>query len=236
MRLYLASIYTKWRTHGELYSDWISSEQSLNKKKHADSSLYSAYAREVENISFLVNKKPFEINVLDFGMGWGYWCLMAKAFGYNVSGLELSKERIEFAGKNGINVIEYSDISTDKFDFINAEQVFEHIPEPLRTLKLLARSLKNGGIIKISVPNGKGIEKELANPEWKASKNAVHPLEHINCFTHKTLLKLAHLANLEVEQPFRLRYRYDFKSWVQGILWKYYMNVFGTSLYFKRKD
>ena len=220
----------------KLYSHWISSEQSINKKKHADISLYSAYAREVENISFLINKKPFEINVLDFGMGWGYWCLVAKAFGYNVSGLEMSKERINFARKNGINVIEYSDITADKFDFINAEQVFEHIHEPLKTLKLLVRSLKNGGVIKISVPDGKGLEKVLADPNWKASKNAVHPLEHINCFTHKTLLQLGDLANLEMEQPLCLRHKYDFKSYLRGVLGKYYKNFFGTTLYFKRKE
>ena len=83
----------------KLYSHWISPEQSLNKKRKADISLYAAYAREVENISFLLNRKPFEINVLDFGMGWGYWCLMAKAFGYNASGIELSTERIDFAKK-----------------------------------------------------------------------------------------------------------------------------------------
>ena len=219
----------------KLYNHWISLEQSLNKKRYANISLYSGYARQVENISFLLNKKPFEINVLDFGMGWGYWCLMAKAFGYNVSGLEISKERINFAKKNGIDVIGGSDITSDKFDFINAEQVFEHISDPGGTLKLLARSLKKGGIIRISVPDGKKIEHELANPEWMASKNAIQPLEHINCFTHKTLLKLGELANLEIKQAFILSHRYDFELYLRGVLGKYYRGFFGTSLYFKRE-
>jgi len=222
----------------KLYSVWISSEHSLIKKKCADFSLFSGYAREVESIHrFFPSKKPFEIDVLDFGMGWRYWCLMAKAFGYNVSGFEISKKRIEFARKNGIDVIEnFSEITTRKFDFINAEQVFEHIPNPLQTMRFLVHSLKNEGIIRISVPNGRGIEQELAKPRWNPSKNAIHPLEHINCFTHQTLVKFGELAGLElIRQPFLLSHRYNLKSYIKGVLGKYYRQYFGTSLYFKKK-
>ncbi len=221
----------------KLYSLWISPERSLNKRKHADITLYSTYAREVENISFLLNKKPAEIDVLDFGMGWGYWCLMAKAFGYNVMGLEASKERIDFARGTGIDTIGWSDIPADEFDFINTHQVFEHIPDPLGTLKLLVTGLRKGGFIKIAVPNGRKVEQELGNPKWKASKNAIAPLEHINCFTHKTLLKLGELANLEEEQPFLLNQRHNLKLYLKGILGKYYHRYFpNTRFYFMRKD
>lgn len=221
----------------KLYSHWISPKQSLNKKQKTEISLPSANAREVENISFLLKKKPFEINVLDFGMGWGYWCLMAKAFGYKVSGLELSQERIDFARKNGIDIIGYSDINADKFDFINAEQVFEHIPDPLGILKRLVCSLKKGGVIKISVPEGRKIECELSAPSWKASKNAIHPLEHINCFTRKTLLKLGELANLEKKQSLIVSHGNDLKTYLKEILLNYYRDFWGrgTSLYFKKK-
>lgn len=222
----------------ELYSVWISPEQSLEKKKNADISLFSGYVREVEIIAFLLYlKKPFEINVLDFGMGWGYWCQMAKAFGYNVIGVELCKERLNYARENGINAVEnLSDIGTQKFDFINAEQVFEHIPNPLETLKLLVSRLRNKGIVRIAVPKGRSIEKELSNPDGKASKNAILPLEHINCFTHRTLQELGEAAGLEViKQPFLLGHRHDFKSFIKGILGKYYRQFFGTSLYFRKK-
>lgn len=221
----------------KLYSVWISPEQSFIKKNQADVTLYSAYAREVEYISFLLNKKPFEINVLDFGMGWGYWCLMAKAFRYNVSGLELSQERTDFARENAINVIGWSDISSDRFDFINAEQVFEHLSNPLETLKSLVRSLRKGGFIRISVPDGKEIEQELRNPEWKASKNAIQPLEHIDCFTHETLLRFGELADLKAKQPLPLLHRYNLEFYLKEILRKSYHRFFpSTRLYFTRKD
>jgi len=222
-----------------LYDTWISSQQSLNKKKCADISLFSAYARQVEIIAYLLSgKSPFEINVLDFGMGWGYWCLMAKAFGYNVWGFELSEERIDFAAKNGIDVIEnLSSIGSPKFDFINAEQVFEHIPNPLETLKLLAHSLRHKGIIRITVPNGRGIEQELSNVGWKATKNAIQPLEHINCFMHSTLIRLGESAGLVVmKPPFLSGHRHNCKSYIKGVLGKYYEQFFGTQSYFKIRE
>jgi len=62
--------------------------------------------------------------------------------------------------KNGIKVIPWNDISLHKFDFINTEQVFEYIPEPLKTLDYLKNSLKDHGIIKISVPTSKKITEK----------------------------------------------------------------------------
>ena len=50
-----------------------------------------------------------------------------------------------------------------RFDFINTEQVFEHISEPLETLKELKTLLKPGGIIKISVPTADDINRRLKN-------------------------------------------------------------------------
>lgn len=220
----------------KLYNVWISPEYSLKKKKCADISFFSRYASEVQAIAFLLSKNPFEIDVLDFGMGWGYWCLMAKAFGYNVSGFEISKERIEFARKNGIDVIDdFSKITTRKFDFINTEQVFEHIVNPIQTLRPLLYSLKKEGIIRISVPNGRYIEKELANPRWKASKNPIHPLEHINCFTHQTLVKFGELTGLKLIQSLRLSDRFNLKSKIKSLITrKYHKQDFGTTLYFKK--
>lgn len=220
----------------KLYSTWILPEQSLLKKESADIALFTGYAREAQNIFFLLSKKCFEISVLDFGMGWGYWCQMAKAFGYSVSGFEISKERIEFARKNGIDVIEnLDDAATRKFDFINAEQVFEHIANPLSTLKTLASSLNKKGVIRISVPNGRDIERKISKPGWKVSKNSIHPLEHINCFTHKTLIKFGEAAGLElIKQPFLTSNKLGLESYVKGIFKKYYKQLFSTSLYFRK--
>ncbi len=220
----------------KLYNSWISLDKSFNKKRYAQISLYSGYARQMQAIAGLLSEKPCEINLLDYGMGWGYWCFMAKAFGYNVTGFELSTERVDFARKNGIDVIDsLPEIGTDRWDYINTEQVFEHLPNPQIILDLLHGGLKNGGIIRISVPNGRGIAREIKKTGWKPSKNAIHPLEHINCFTHKSLINFAESTGLKlIRQPFMFGHRYGIKSYIKGLLGRYYRQYFGTSLCFRK--
>lgn len=127
---------------GKLYADWISKDQSLAKKEQAEIDLFVRYSTEVQEIARLIDKKPYEIHVLDFGMGWGFWCLMAKAHGYNAYGYELSQDRVEYAENERINVIKSIDINQDlRFDFINSHHVFEHIPQPAVCLKQLSHLL-----------------------------------------------------------------------------------------------
>lgn len=226
-----------------LYNQWIDPEWSKAKKQQADVSLYSGYARQVEIIAHLLKKKPAKIDVLDFGMGWGYWCMMAKAYGYKVAGAEISLERIAYAQNNGVEIIEnITQVGERRFDFINAEQVFEHINQPLHTLNLLVGILNKDGIIRLSVPNGQGVESAIKRDKWRPIHDAVHPLEHINCFTNKTLLRMARLAGLvPIQQPHMLgqgllgkSYNRNLKSWVTSLGGKYYRRYWGTTLYFQQ--
>jgi len=47
------------------------------------------------------------------------------------------------------------------FDFINVDQVFEHLPYPRATLANLTTKLRAGGVVRISVPNGRRVLKKL---------------------------------------------------------------------------
>ncbi len=77
-----------------------------------------------------------------------------------------------------------------------ADQVFEHLPKPRETLEELAQTLRPGRILRIAVPNGEGLDRDMRRTDWQASKDALHPLEHINCFTSRTLKTLASCAGL----------------------------------------
>lgn len=186
-----------------LYESWISAEESLNKKKYADSNLFARYSSEILRIFNFINKKPHEIRVLEYGMGWGYWLRLAQAFGLNVTGVELSKERVAFALERGLEVI--SDItleSSGSYDYIYSNQVFEHLEFPQTTLSKLSRLISKDGIINISVPVGNAIEKRLKGAGWRARKDALHALEHINCFNYSSLKKMAELSGLKL-LPFK---------------------------------
>ena len=186
-----------------LYEKWIDPNSIfLSKVKKRKVEYYTRLAREIELCINYFGRKPSELQLLDFAMGWGDWCRMAQAFGCSAFGVELSQTRIDYAKTFGVSTIKWEEIPEHQFDFINAEQVFEHLANPLETLQHLCISLKAGGIVKISVPNGWDIKKRLAILDWtalKGSKNTLYPispLEHINCFRHESLLRMASLADL----------------------------------------
>jgi 2-polyprenyl-3-methyl-5-hydroxy-6-metoxy-1,4-benzoquinol methylase len=195
----------------------------------------------VDLVSFF-NERPHNLKFLDFGMGWGKWCLMAKAFGCQVYGLELSESRIAYAKKHGITVLAKEHLLQHEFDYINTDQVFEHIPEPLETLKELIECLKLNGIIKISVPNGNKIEQVLESMDWNAKKgqrnslNAVAPLEHINCFKTKAIKLMASQSGLELTEIPKVRQHYKSKiDFIKKTIKEFTKNKQeSTTLYFKK--
>lgn len=185
-----------------LYDKWISSEHSLNKKLHADLALFESYAAQNALIGRLINKKPFETKVLDFGMGWGFWCKMADAFGFDTYGFEYSKKRIDYASKRNFKIINSQEVLESKiFDFINTEQVFEHVYQPKEVLKKLVHLLSKDGIIRVSVPNGKNVADRIKSKKWTPSKDEIQPLEHINSFDNSSLIELGKQCSLYCINP-----------------------------------
>jgi SAM-dependent methyltransferase len=178
-----------------LYEEWISAEESLAKKTRADLSLFDGYAREAASIARRLGRKPCDLRVLDFGMGWGAWCRMAQAYGYQVAGLELSQRRRQHARAWGIRVIDSLE-TLERYDYVNCHHALEHVPDPHATLARLVEALAPGGLLRVSVPDGLGMEQQLSQPDWRAGKDSLHPLEHLNCFTGATLARLAARAGL----------------------------------------
>ncbi len=162
------------------------------------------------------NLPPHQLSFLDFGMGDCKWLSLSKALGCQASGYDLSEMRNTEAVQKGLNILDKSGVRNSRFDFINTEQVMEHISHPLDALIELKESLKPGGLIKISVPNGKNIKKKLQSADWSAKKgskkdlNPIAPFEHINCFSYDTILRMAKSAGLrKVSLPLSLQYRYS---------------------------
>jgi 2-polyprenyl-3-methyl-5-hydroxy-6-metoxy-1,4-benzoquinol methylase len=193
----------------KLYEEWITPESSLAKRRSVGADFYIGLSQEITSLLRYFRKPPAELEFFDFGMGWGSWCLMAKAFGCSVAGTELSDARVAHANTLALEVIAWEEIAERRFDFINTEQVFEHLADPLGTLQVLARVLKLGGLIKLSVPNGWDIKRRLAKADWSAPRSspdslvAVAPLEHINCFAERSLTLMAQRAGLEKVELWR---------------------------------
>jgi hypothetical protein len=63
--------------------------------------------------------------------------------------------------------------------------------------------LRKGGVLRICVPDGNGNKAVLSKMDWEAAKgttdslNIVAPLEHINCYTTKSIVIMAKEAGLD---------------------------------------
>jgi len=85
--------------------------------------------------------------------------------------------------------------------------LLEHVADPWETCLGLSRALVPGGILKISVPDGRAAERiisrlksapsEVTDAEWMP----IQPLEHVNCFTSRSIDQLARRAGLAVVFP-----------------------------------
>ena len=188
-----------------LYSDWVDQQASLEKKQQARSKLYRQYSNQIEALGRLLPQPPARVKILEYGMGWGFWSRMARAHGYDVTGFELSEQRCRFAATQGIDTIAELPEEKAVFDCVYANQVFEHLNDPLDDLNRLVACLKPGGLVYIRVPDGRGVAWEINRHGWSGRLDAVHPFEHINCFTRKTLIDLGQRAGLKpVNFPLRL--------------------------------
>ena len=191
----------------ELYGSWLSTVEHEAEALEASAHLLRAPqatrdGHELMWISKHLGKPLTSLQTLDYGMGWALWARIAKELGCKSFGFDLSTVRMRAAAQHGIKVVESENFPVESFDFINTEQVFEHVPDPLALAVKLSKSLRPGGILKVSVPNGTDIVERLKIGNWNAAKrtkqslNAVAPLEHINCFNEKTLIRMGTTANL----------------------------------------
>lgn len=223
----------------ELYEIWIDSDRSLKKRREAKIHLYSDYARQIQWIAHFIPERPHNVRVLDYGSGWGYWLMMAKAHGYDAKGLEMAENKVSFCNSNGLEIIrDLSEQEDESLDFINSEQVLEHVPAPGHALRDLAAKLKKGGVIRVSVPDGCSYHKALLQKGLNFKEmGVIHPLEHINCFNHDNLLYLGKKSGLQpIEKMPVLKYPSRLKNLYKNSYFRYsYSRQFkSTTIYFRK--
>ena len=199
----------------ELYEKYISPEESLEKKISNIENLKKQYHNEINLIKKIFEDK--EINILEFGAGWGFWSIEAKKFGFNVSCLELSKKRVDYMKSKDLKVINSIENNSEKYDLIYSDQTFEHINNPKETLDLLNRSLNTNGYIYLNFPSSFGFKKKVRK-NYTPKKDEAHPLEHLNLYNRSSMKFLIKDTNLEIINfrslnTFNLRYLYkDIKN------------------------
>jgi len=127
--------------------------------------------------------------VLDYGCSWGYGVYQFSQAGYQATGFEISRPRVEY-GRKALKVDLTSDIATlpsRKFNAIYSSHVLEHIPDPKTSLMAFQRLLKPGGKLFLYVPNCSGDQAKRLGVKWGQMINEKHVLALTAEFFHENL-------------------------------------------------
>jgi len=186
---------------------------------------------------FIYKKLDKSSKILDFGAGWGGW-LSNFRYNFDTYAVELSISRIKNLIKKNIKIVKLREKKyLNFFNCIKADQVFEHIDNLDHLMKDIKKiSHKQKCFLLITVPNGIKVLKNHNNYLYK--KGPIQPLEHLNCFTNKSLTLLMQKYNF-----YRIGF-YEFFSFLLFFLIKnpkkfltvgkkIYDQYYGTSVIFK---
>lgn len=158
-------------------------------------------------------------DVLNAGAGQGSFSLLLEREGFEVTSLDSSAEAIALlqqrvAGEVVRASLEKLPFAAGTFDAAVLGEVLEHIENDLRALQEVARVVRPGGVVAISVP---------ANPEYFGPSDRW--AGHVRRYTREELLSVSGSAGLLVERcrawgfPFSTlyhRYLYDRRIYRRG--------------------
>lgn len=139
---------------------------------------------------------------LDIGCGEGYALAYFYDKGWNVTGIDLSVYGIELHNPQmkpyliqGTSEEIINDLQAmgKSFDFINGDNVLEHVPDPEKLLMGIKKLCKKETLVCMKVPNDFSMMQKLAyemgeidNAFWVTTETC----EHINYFSVESLTKL----------------------------------------------
>lgn len=139
--------------------------------------------------------KSLSKKLLELGSGPGLFLKFMKNNGWDVTGIEPSKEAASFAKKYKISIVEdfYGNVemtTLGNFDAVVMYEFLEHVPNPNEVIEVTSKILKKGGIISIGVPNDYNPLQEIAMKSLNLKPYWLAPPYHINYFSIKSLRKL----------------------------------------------
>lgn len=144
----------------------------------------------VEEIKHLENKGK----LLDIGCGSGFFIACLKKYGWNVSGIDISKWATEFARKKlRLNVITgtVEDVQfNEKFNIVTMYHILEHLPNPIGSLKKVLELIADDGTLIIKGPNLGSFDRIWHGKKWRGYDLPFH-LYHFTPKTYQMILKMA---------------------------------------------
>ena len=170
---------------------------------HDDDGGYSSYENQKDSLKatfkrFLENLQKNNFtggSLLEIGCGYGYLLEEAEPFFDLRTGTDLSQEAVNQAKKSADKIylggIEQLP-KESRFDYIIANQVIEHIYNPIKFTQKLVQHLNPNGTIIFSTPDIGSFWKTLQGNHWSSFKVP----EHVCFYNENSLTSLLHKAEL----------------------------------------
>lgn len=137
--------------------------------------------------------------MLDVGCGSGYVAGLYKKRGFAVTGIDISEHALRIAREcYGVDCA-HGNFSADRFeknsfDFVNMDYFLEHIPDPMRALADARAILRDGGILRLAIPNAESLQFKMFGKRWF---NIEAP-RHLYIFTPQVITKMLAANGLQL--------------------------------------
>lgn len=151
-------------------------------------------------LQILARTLPRRGALLDFGCADGFFLELARAEGWEVAGVELSRQMAaEASRKLGVPVASsLADFSDRTFDAITLWEVVEHLPEPISELQRLRERLQPGGSLMLSTPNAGHWQAVRAPERWTTGYQPPAHLILLTADSLRLVLKQAGFEHIQV--------------------------------------
>jgi SAM-dependent methyltransferase len=155
---------------------------------------------------------------LDIGCGEGTFLRLLQKEGWECHGKELSAESASRSSRFGISVsvgqIDVQRLPPHSFDLITLWHVLEHLPEPMKTLAIVTKLLKKGGILAVSTPNIDSLQAEVGKSRWFH----LDPPRHLYLYSPRTLEQIIGSFGFRLQKLHHFSLEQNPYGWVQTFL------------------
>ena len=158
--------------------------------------------------------------VLDLGCGNGQFLSFVKEKGdFEIFGIEPEGGSAKRAGripdiKLKAGILEEDDFEPESIDAITLFHVFEHLPNPVQTLEIIAKVIKEDGVLAMSFPNIDSFQSRFFKGKWLH----LDPPRHLFFFTPKDFKALMKGYGFELIREKHFSFEYNPYGMAQSIL------------------